>query len=246
MEELYQIYVENFKREVYSYKYFKEVIQKSNVIDYKQSNKVVAFSVYKDNNLLLICVKKRCQRNKIGTYLLKKVENVIKQKYNELIIGSSNYFYVGTPDEYSNFFVKNNYEVIDKVSDYLSLDNKKDATGWHLADNMELEELLSILKNNDYKEYNNYLTNKKIYVYQYHNRIVASYIEKSSNYKELDKDTVIIDSLTLFKKIDIDIFKELKNNYSSPLIIKNINKNIFNNYHIDKYLSFNIAVKKFC
>ena len=79
MEELYQIYVENFKREVYSYKYFKEVIQKSNVIDYKQSNKVVAFSVYKDNNLLLICVKKRCQRNKIGTYLLKKVENVIKQ-----------------------------------------------------------------------------------------------------------------------------------------------------------------------
>lgn len=109
-----------------------------------------------------------------------------------------------------------------------------------------MEELLSILKKNDYKEYNNYLTNKKIYVYQYHNRIVASYIEKSSNYKELDKDTIIIDSLILFKKIDIDIFRELKNNYSSPLIIKNINKNIFNNYHIDKYLNFNIVVKKFC
>lgn len=246
MEELYQIYVENFKREVYSYKDFKGMIQNGNVIDYKQSNKVVAFALYKDNNLLLLCVKKRCQRNKIGTYLLKKVENVIKQKYNEIIIGNSNFFYVGATEEYSSFFIKNDYKVVDTVTDYLSLDNKKDVTGWQLIEKEDFEKLLLILKKNDFRDYNDYLTTKRIYVYLYRNKIVASYIEKVSCYKELDKNTIIIDSLVLLKKVDIDIFKELKNNYSVPLLIKNVSKNIFNDCHMNKYLSFNIFSKKFC
>ena len=98
MEELYQIYVENFKREVYSYKYFKEVIQKSNVIDYfvneYQNGRtpnpcVMCNPTIKFGKMLEFAISNGCDYVATGHYANIKEEHLIVKECSVLVVGAA-------------------------------------------------------------------------------------------------------------------------------------------------------------
>ena len=89
--ELYEMFRENFPFIVREEKTALNILSNENniIIDKRDNNgKLIAVSVINQNTILMLCVNKEYRNQGIGTELLKKSEEIIKQNgYNEIIVG---------------------------------------------------------------------------------------------------------------------------------------------------------------
>lgn len=132
VQELFEIYERNFPFIVRAKEIVLQILhnEKNIMIEYRdEQNKLIGVSLINQNTILLLCVDTKHRNKGIGTKLLEKSENIIKNNgYNKIIIGAGfdyimpgvptnkRYFdaesedlYSGIDETASNFFTKRGY-----------------------------------------------------------------------------------------------------------------------------------------
>ncbi|MBE6837335.1 MAG: GNAT family N-acetyltransferase [Ruminococcus sp.] len=89
-------------------------INNIHLITHEEKGELCGFALVEKMALRLICVSPEYQNNGIGTTLLKKAENYIKQNGgNEILTGgASSQLLIGTPDNAVAFFKKDGFKIV--------------------------------------------------------------------------------------------------------------------------------------
>ena len=99
-KELYNMFKENFTYISRKEKTLKEIINNEDniIIEERVNNKLIGCSIINKNTILLLVVDKDYRNKGIGEKLLKESENIIKEKYNKIVLGVGfNYLMPGVP-----------------------------------------------------------------------------------------------------------------------------------------------------
>lgn len=118
ISELLKLYNESFLRLKTTAAIFAErlsINSGSKIITVSSENELFGYSVVNADGILLLCVKKQYRNKGIGSALMKKSENIIKENYQAIKLGASQsgYLLVGVPlddeQDFHAFFEKRGY-----------------------------------------------------------------------------------------------------------------------------------------
>lgn len=124
MNEIFEMYKNNFP---YSYReesIVREIINNKNNIfikKYNHNKELIGVSIINKNTILMLCVNEKNRNKGIGTYLLNESEKIIKKNgYKEIIVGVGfNYIIPGIPTS-KRFYESENENLYKNLNDNAS------------------------------------------------------------------------------------------------------------------------------